>query len=56
MANARGELTTSLEDFAASLGLGHGTAPNAPVVRTLERLVHFGLARWQDNATLTCRS
>jgi hypothetical protein len=50
MANARVELTVSLEDFAASLGLGHGTARNAPVVRTLERLVHFGLARWHDDA------
>jgi hypothetical protein len=49
-ANARVELTVSLEDFAASLGLGHGTARTAPVVRTLERLVHFGLARWHDDA------
>jgi hypothetical protein len=50
IANARGELTIALEDFAASLGLGHGTARTAPVVRTLERLVHFGLARWHDDA------
>jgi hypothetical protein len=50
MANAKGELTVSLEDFAASLGLGHGTARTAPVVRTLDRLVHFGLARWHDDA------
>jgi hypothetical protein len=50
MANARDELIVSLEDFAASLGLGHGTARNAPVVRTLQRLVQFGLARWHDHA------
>jgi hypothetical protein len=50
MAVANDELTVSLEDFAAALGLGHGTGRNAPVIRTLERLVHFGLARWQHHA------
>jgi hypothetical protein len=49
MANARVELTVSLEDFAASLGRGDGTARTAPVVRTLEHLVHFELARCRDD-------
>ena len=47
MATASSELTISLDDFAGALGLGHGTGHNAPVVRALERLLHFGLARWQ---------
>jgi hypothetical protein len=38
VANGRGELTIALEDFATTLGLGHGTARTAPVVPTLERL------------------
>jgi hypothetical protein len=34
-----------LSEFARSLGLGAGTARHAPVVRTLARLVDFGIAR-----------
>ncbi len=34
----------SLGEFACSLGLGSGIANHAPVVRTLARLVDFGMA------------
>ena len=37
--------TVPLAEFARSLGLGAGTARHAPVVRTLARLVDFGIAR-----------
>jgi hypothetical protein len=45
----------SLEELALSLGLGHGTGRNAPVVRTLDRLVGFGVARiaWEAYAVRT---
>ncbi len=33
-----------LEELSTSIGLGHGTARNAPIVRTLTRLVEFGMA------------
>jgi len=33
-----------LVELSTSIGLGHGTARNAPIVRTLTRLVEFGLA------------
>ena len=33
-----------LADFAGTLGLGHSTAKNAPVVRTLARLVQYRCA------------
>jgi hypothetical protein len=48
MASARVELSVSVEDSAASIGPGHGTARTAPVVRTLGRLVQLGLARHDD--------
>jgi hypothetical protein len=38
-------VVVGLEQLALSLGLGHGTGRNAPVVRTLHRLVGFGVAR-----------
>jgi hypothetical protein len=38
-------VVVALEELALSLGLGHGTGRNAPVVRTLDRLVGFGVAR-----------
>ena len=38
-------IVIGLEDLAHSLGLGHGSGRNAPVVRTLDRLVMFGLAQ-----------
>ena len=34
----------ALGDLARSLGLGDGTSRNAPVIRTLGRLVSFGMA------------
>ena len=37
----------SVGDLAASLGLGHGSSRHAPIIRTLERLVLFGIARVQ---------
>jgi hypothetical protein len=40
----------ALDDFAGALRLQHGAGGNAPVIGTLERLVHFRLARWQRDA------
>jgi len=39
-------------ELAHSLGIGTGTGRHAPLVRTIGRLVVFGLARWDDDATL----
>lgn len=44
-----------LTELAAALGLGTGTGRNAPVVRTLGRLVTFGMARRQDDSTVAVR-
>ena len=44
-----------LESLGASLGLGTRTGRHAPAVRTLERLVRYGLARWQPNGALAVR-
>lgn len=38
-------LFVALEDLGQSLGLGSGTGRSSPIVRTLDRLVNFGLAR-----------
>lgn len=38
-------IVVGLEDLAQSLGLGHGTGRHAPVVRTLDRLIGFGIAQ-----------
>ena len=35
----------ALEDLALSLGLGHSTSRNSAIVRTLDRLVSFGVAK-----------
>ena len=35
-----------LADLAASIGLGRGTAENSPIQKALDRVVRFGLARW----------
>lgn len=35
----------ALADLGAVLGLTHGVGRNTPVVRTLDRLVHFGVAQ-----------
>jgi hypothetical protein len=40
----------ALGDLARSLGLGDGTSRNAPVIRTLGRLVSFGMATITDDA------
>jgi len=42
---ARGSfIEVGLEELSTSIGLGHGTARNAPIVRTLARLVEFSMA------------
>jgi hypothetical protein len=38
-------IVVRLEDLAHCLGLGHGTGRHSAIVRTLDRLVIFGLAR-----------
>lgn len=47
--------TLEVADFALALGLGAGTAHNAPVCRTLRRLASFGLARFVDDSTYAVR-
>ena len=47
--------TLDVADFAHALGLGAGTARNAPVCRTLRRLAIFGLARFVDESTYAVR-
>jgi hypothetical protein len=42
--------TVTLGPFAGQLGLGAGTALNSPVVRTLGRLVIFGMAAISGDA------
>jgi hypothetical protein len=39
-------VSVPLQELAGSLGIGAGVAPSSPVRRTMRRLVHFGLARW----------
>ncbi len=38
-------IVIALEDLALSLGLGHGTSRHSAIVRTLDRLVGFGVAK-----------
>lgn len=38
-------IVIALEDLAQSLGLGHSTSRQSAVVRTLDRLVAFGVAK-----------
>jgi hypothetical protein len=40
------DVEVDLADLALSLGLGTGTGRQSPVVRSLDRLVSFGVARW----------
>jgi len=47
--------TLDVAEFAHALGLGAGTARNAPVSRTLRRLAAFHLARFVDEATYAVR-
>ncbi|MEZ5265260.1 MAG: hypothetical protein R2755_26570 [Acidimicrobiales bacterium] len=47
-------MVVELEELAGSLGLGRGVARHSPVVRTLERLAMFGLARIGWDAYALC--
>ena len=38
-------IVIALEDLALSLGLGHSTSRHSAIVRTLDRLVGFGVAK-----------
>jgi hypothetical protein len=40
----------ALVDLARDLGLGTGVRRNSPMVRTLRRLVTYGMARWERDA------
>ncbi len=42
-------------ELAHWMGLGTGTGRNAPVMRTLNRLVSFHAAAWDGNGTLAVR-
>lgn len=44
-----------LVELARDLGLGDGTGRSAPLRRTLDRVVRFGLARWVDDQTYQVR-
>lgn len=57
MATVRPEgVRVELAQFAASLGLGSSTGRNSTVVRTLRRLVAFGMAEWRGDAFLVRRA
>lgn len=45
----------NLPDLGQSIGLGLGTGPTSPLLRSLGRLVRFGAARW-DNRELAVRT
>ncbi|MDQ6782725.1 MAG: hypothetical protein M3063_04645, partial [Actinomycetota bacterium] len=47
--------TLEVAELAHALGLGHGTAHNAPVCRTLRRLSAFALARFGEDDTYAVR-
>lgn len=48
-------MAIELGDLAASIGLGHTTSRNSPVIRTLQRLVLFGVARIEWDAYALAR-
>ena len=50
-----GGATIDLVDLAVSLGVGEGTGRNSIIRRSLERLVAFQAARWDDTSTLAVR-
>lgn len=57
MATVRPEgVRVELAQFASSLGLGASTGRNSTVVRTLRRLVAFGMADWRGDAFLVRRA
>ena len=43
-------IAVDLVDLARSLGLGEGLGKNSLMMRTLDRLVRFGVARWEGDA------
>jgi hypothetical protein len=47
--------TLDLAELARSLGLGEGTGPNSSIVRTVRRLVAFGVARVDDDGMVRVR-
>jgi hypothetical protein len=51
-----GGFRVGLTETARALGLGHGTARNSPVVRTIDRARTFGLARTLPNDDLAVRT
>ena len=48
-------LTVPLVPLAAAIGLGQGTGRNAPLIRSLARMVAFGLARFDPGDRLAVR-
>ena len=48
--------TLDMADLARSLGLGTGTGPNAPISRTLGRLVVFGAAQRSGDTLMVRRA
>ena len=55
LAGNKGAYDQDLAELAHWLGLGAGVSPNAPVSRTLLRLVRFGLAAVTGPRTLAVR-
>lgn len=45
----------NVADLSRSLGLGAGIGRNSIMARTLNRLVHFGVARWMGQDGLAVR-
>ena len=50
------ELEIDLVDLAVSLGLGEGLGRNAPLIKSLGRLVSFGAADWGGTRLLVRRA
>src|SRR5439155_23193494 len=48
-------VTVPLVPLAATVGLGRGTGRNAPLIRSLARMVAFGLARVDPSDRLAVR-
>jgi hypothetical protein len=46
----------NVASFATTLGLGGGTGRNATLIRTIARLVSFGMAAWQGEDLLVRRT
>ncbi|HEV2810539.1 MAG TPA: hypothetical protein VGV93_09125 [Acidimicrobiales bacterium] len=52
---AEDAVPVNVVDLSRSLGLGAGTGRNSIMARTLNRLVHFGVARWMGEDGLAVR-